>query len=91
MMSGLLLGMVLSVCTVDSILWLPSPLDLFLLTLVHVHTRVHCLIFNNNNNNNKNNVVVIIIPWHYGVGGGLWPPSRLIPILLFSVSSPTIY
>jgi hypothetical protein len=29
---------------VDSIIWCPSPFDLFLLTLVHVLTRVHCLI-----------------------------------------------
>jgi hypothetical protein len=29
---------------VDSIIRLPCPLYLFLLTLVHVHTRVHCLI-----------------------------------------------
>jgi hypothetical protein len=28
---------------VDSITWLPCPLDLFLLISVHVHTRVYCL------------------------------------------------
>jgi hypothetical protein len=29
---------------VASVIWLPCPLDLFLLIFVHVHTRVHCLI-----------------------------------------------
>ena len=38
-MSGLLLGIVLSVCIT---MWLPCLLDLFLLILVHVHTSVFC-------------------------------------------------
>ena len=43
-MSGLLLGIVLSVCTVlvDSTIWL---LDLFLLILAHVHTRVFAQLY----------------------------------------------
>ena len=41
-MSGLLLGIVLSVCAVDSTIWLPCLLDLFLLILAHVHTSVFC-------------------------------------------------
>jgi hypothetical protein len=43
MMYGLLLGMVVSVCLsarVDSTVWLPCLLGLFLLILVHVHTSV---------------------------------------------------
>ena len=41
-MSGLLLGIVLSVCIVGSTIWLPCLLDLFLLILAHVHTSVFC-------------------------------------------------
>jgi hypothetical protein len=41
-MSGLLLlGTVLSVCTVGSTIWLPCLLDLFLLILPHVRTDVY--------------------------------------------------
>ena len=42
MMSGLLLGMVLSVCTCWFTIWLPCLLDLFLLILVNNHTSVFC-------------------------------------------------
>ena len=44
MMSGLLLRIVLSVFTilVDSAIWLPCLLDLFLLILAHVHKVVFC-------------------------------------------------
>jgi hypothetical protein len=41
-MSGLLLGTVLSVCTVGSTIRLPCLLDLFLLISAHVHTGALC-------------------------------------------------
>lgn len=42
-MSGLLLGVVLSVCNF-LFLWLPYFYDLFLLVLIEAHTKVDCLI-----------------------------------------------
>ena len=42
MMSGLLLGIVLSVCIFGSTIWLPCLLELFILILAHVHTSVFC-------------------------------------------------
>jgi len=41
-MSGLLLWIVLSVCTCWFTIWLPCPLNLFLPILAHVHTTVFC-------------------------------------------------
>ena len=44
MMSSLLLGMVLSFSSVDSIIWLPCLLDVFLLILAYVHTSLLLLL-----------------------------------------------
>jgi len=44
-MSGLLLGIVCQFVLVDSTIWLPCLLDLFLLILAHVHTSVFCPVY----------------------------------------------
>jgi hypothetical protein len=49
-MSGILLGMVMSVCTCWFRKWLPCLLGLFLLILVHVQTSVSLLLLLLNEN-----------------------------------------